>query len=68
MDQNENKAFVHEVDGKLVLEDPAALGMIKDVNKSNCQLVYDANVERIEHFKQRVFEKGLETKDVVMLF
>lgn len=74
MSDNSPQAVVREVDGQLVLDDPAALGVIaaveahnRGVAKQNCRLVYDLNADRVEHFKRRIGELGKSPRDVVIV-
>lgn len=60
-------AVVREVDGQLVLDDPMAVAVFQAVDKINCRNTFDVNVERIEHFKHRVAERGLTASDVVIV-
>jgi hypothetical protein len=62
----EPRATVREVDGRLVLDDPDAVAMIRAVEKHNCRLTAEAVADRIRHFEARIAEKGLSTKDVVI--
>jgi hypothetical protein len=47
------EAFVREINGQLVLEDPDALAVFKAVNRRNCQNTFDLNLDRIAHFAVR---------------
>lgn len=51
------QAYVKVVDGKTVLIDPVAYAIMKAINKSNCESTYLNNLERIQHFKNRIEEK-----------
>ena len=53
-------------DGQLVLDDPAALAMVRAVEKHNCKATFDAHAERISHFVKRVAERGLTGREVVI--
>lgn len=59
--------FVEEVNGKLVLNDPVAVGVISAVGKSNCKITLEAQTERVSHFKNRVAERGLSPDQVVIV-
>lgn len=63
---DEPKAFVREVDGQLVLEDPDAVAMIRVVEKHNCVEMAKAQADRVRHFVGRVQDKGLRPEDVVI--
>lgn len=65
--QNGPRATVREVDGKLVLDDPDAVAVLRAVEKHNCRLVAESAADRIRHFEARIAEKGLSTKDVVIV-
>ena len=41
-------ATIHEVDGKLVLNDPTAAAVIRAVNKKNCRITFDEQADRVE--------------------
>jgi hypothetical protein len=47
-------ARVFEIDGKLVLDDPEALAMIRGVAKHNCRLTFEGQNERVIYFKRRM--------------
>jgi hypothetical protein len=66
MDEKEPKAFVREVDGQLVLEDPVALAMVRAVEKHNCLVAAKAQADRVRHFSSRVQERSLRPEDVVI--
>lgn len=59
-------ARVTEIDGQLVLIDPHAVALFDAVNKHNCKILFDLNAERMEYFKNRITEKKLTPKDVVI--
>lgn len=61
------QAVVREIDGQLVLDDPAALGLITGVAKHNCHATFDIHAERVTHFKVRVAERGLDPSTVVIV-
>ena len=74
MGMEEPQAVVRIVDGKIVLDDPAAEGMIaavrhhnRGIAKQNCKLTFDLNVDRVEHFKNRIAERGFTPDDVVIV-
>jgi hypothetical protein len=67
-------AMVREIDGQLVLEDPEAMGMIaavdahnRDVAKRACRALFEANLDRVEHFVRRIAERGHDPADVVIV-
>lgn len=59
-------ACIRAINGQLVLDGPAALGVFRDVAKHNCGGLFDANAERIQHFARRVQERGLTAQEVVI--
>ena len=70
----ETDAKVCEIDGKLVLIDPTAEGMITAVRhhnygimKNNCRLTYEAQKDRVQHFVTRIQQLRLDPKDVVIV-
>jgi len=66
-DEAVTEAKVYEVDGQLVLDDPAALGMIRAVGKHNCTKTLELNAERISHFRQRIEERGDSPNDMMIV-
>ena len=64
--QKDHQAYVTIVDGKTVLIDPAGYALMQAVNKSNCESTYLAQIERVQHFKNRIAEKKLDPKTVVI--
>lgn len=60
-------AVVREENGQIILDDPAALAVIKAVNKSNCQNLFNLNAERVAYFKQRLSELGRSAADTVIV-
>ena len=67
MKKSKNQAVVHEINGQIVLEDPVAVAVIHAVKKNNCKSTFDLNVDRVQHFKNRIVEKQLNSKDVVIV-
>lgn len=61
------QAVVREIDGQLVLDDPIGLAVARAVEKHHCRATFDANTDRIEHFKDRVAIKGLCPDQVVIV-
>jgi hypothetical protein len=59
-------ATVRMVDGRLVLDDPMALAMIKAVEKHNCRNTLSLNLDRVTHFVRRIAERGMAVEDVVI--
>lgn len=60
-------ARIKEINGQLVLIDPHAVAVIEAVSKYNCKELFSLNIERIEHFKNRITEKKLTPKEVVIV-
>ena len=67
-DDQEPRATVREIDGELVLDDPDAVAMIRAVGKHNCKNTLLLNQKRVEHFVQRIPERGLTGMDAVIVF
>jgi hypothetical protein len=66
-DAERPQAVVREVDGQLVLDDPEALAVIRAVSKHNCINTFNLNVDRVEHFKNRLAQRGLTPNDAVIV-
>lgn len=60
------EAYVTVINGKTVLVDPVGYAFMQAVNKSNCKETFDMNADRIQHFKNRIAEKQLDPKTVVI--
>lgn len=67
-------AVVREVNGQLVLDDPAALGAIAAIEahnrgegRRNCWAMFDVNAERIAHFARRIEDRGLSVDEVAIV-
>lgn len=58
--------YVKEVDGQLVLIDPAAAALVDVVNRHNLGNTYSLNRDRIEHFVRRVAALGKTAADTVI--
>lgn len=61
------RATVREIDGRLVLDDPDALAMIRAVAKNNCKGTLAGHAERIAHFKERAVIRGVDNFVIVLL-
>jgi len=61
------QAYVTIIDGKTVLIDPMGYALIQAVNKINCENTYISQIDRIEHLKNRITEKELDPKTVVIV-
>ncbi len=60
------EAYVTVIDDKTVLIDPVGYAFMQAVNKSNCENTYLAQIERVQHFKNRIAEKQLDPTTVVI--
>lgn len=60
-------AVVREIGGQLVLDDPVAVAMINAVEKHNCCNTLELNIDRVEHFKQRLTERGMTPDQAVIV-
>lgn len=59
MNTGEPKAVVRMVHGELVLEDPDTVEFFRSVAKLNCRNTLDLNTDCVEHFKNRMSDRGL---------
>ena len=66
-DPDATGTVVCEVDGQLVLDDPVAVAVISAVGKHNCLNTLGLNVDRVEHFKRRLVERGMTADQVVIV-
>lgn len=60
------RAIVRFVDDQLVLDDPDALEFVRVVSKHNCELIFKAQKDRVDYFKQRIVDRE-DDPSVVML-
>ncbi|MFA6458978.1 MAG: hypothetical protein WCV79_01090 [Candidatus Paceibacterota bacterium] len=60
-------AIVRKVNGKLVLDDPEALAVARAIAKSNCRITLEQNADRVQHFKNRIRERGLSAEQVLIV-
>ncbi|HWU24295.1 MAG TPA: hypothetical protein VN086_00905 [Candidatus Paceibacterota bacterium] len=65
-DAENSQAVVREIDERLVLDDPAAAGMLMAVAKHNCQNTLTLQLDRVAHFKERAAIRGFTADDVVI--
>lgn len=63
----EGMAYVTEVDGQTVLVDPVAYSVMKAVEKHNCKNTLELNADRVDHFKNRIVEKGLNPEEMAIV-
>ncbi len=61
------QAYVTEINGETVLVDPVGYAVIQAVEKCNCKATFKMNLDRIKHFKDRIVEKGLDPKTIVIV-
>jgi hypothetical protein len=61
------RATVREVDGRLVLDDPDGLAVLRAVSKHNCAATLEAHAERVPHLVGRIASRGLAPSDVVIV-
>ena len=55
-------------EGKPVLiPGPTTLGFIKGVERHNCRLTFEAQKDRVEHFKRRITELGKSPNEFVIV-
>ena len=64
--KKDQQAYVTVIDGKIVLVDPVDYAVIQVINKSNCENTYLDQMDRIQHFKNRITEKKLDPETVVI--
>lgn len=64
---DEPRATVREIDGQLVLDYPDAIAVVRAVSKHNCRDTFGLNTDRVQHFKQRLAERGLTASDAVIV-
>ncbi len=66
-DPNACGAVVREIDGELVLDDPDVVAAIRAVEKHNCRTTLVLNADRVDHFKQRLLERGMTADQAVIV-
>ena len=64
---NDYEAYVTVINGETVLVDPAGYRMMQAVNKQNCIATFEMNADRIAHFKNRIGERQMDPKTVVIV-
>jgi hypothetical protein len=64
---SEPRAWVHEIDGQMVLVDPDAVEVMKAVGKHNCRNTYSINIEAVDRFRGRVIDQGRSPAEVVIV-
>lgn len=58
---------IREIDGQLVLDDPEAVAVINAVGKHNCKNTLEINADRVDHFRQRLAERGMTADQAVIV-
>lgn len=61
------QAYVTKIKGETVLVDPVGYALVQAVEKHNCKATFNMNLDRIQHFKNRIVEKGLNPKEIVIV-
>ena len=64
---DEYKAIVHEVDGTLILEDPAAVEVVQAVNKHNCLNTLTLHRDAVIRFLLRAQELELDPAETTVV-
>lgn len=67
VDDEQPTATVRMVDGQLVLDDPAAVAVIRAVAKHNCRQTMTVQADRVANFVRRMGERGDSPDDVVIV-
>ncbi len=60
-------ATIREVNGRLVLDDPDALAMVRALEKHNCRGTLSVNADRVAAFDARAKERGFSYRDAVIV-
>jgi hypothetical protein len=60
-------AVVRKVNGQTVLDDPELRGVTAGVGKAQCKGTFEANLDRVEHFKNRFKALGLTADEFVIV-
>lgn len=55
------------VNGQTVIIDPTAVALIQAVEKENCKNTLKLNADRVEHFKNRMIERGTTPDESVIV-
>ena len=63
---NEPRAFVTEIDGKMVLVDPDAVAVGRTIAKYNCRNTLESQADHVIRFKQRVAKLGRTASNTVI--
>ena len=64
---DEPRAVIREVDGHLVLDDPAALAVVRGVAKHNCRAILEMHADRVIHFRGRLEHHHATSGDQVIV-
>ena len=62
-----NMAYFAEENDEMILRDPAVAGLMRAVAENDCSLFFQANADRVEHFRRRLQERGLSPKEHCMV-
>ena len=57
----------YAADGSILLDDPVALAVARAVGKHNCRVTFEAQADRVAHFKQRIADRGEPQGDCVIV-
>ena len=60
-------ATVRMIEGRLVLDDPDALAVMKAVDQANCRGTLRENLDRVHYFVQRMRQRSLSPDEVVIV-
>ncbi len=64
---NVTAAVVRKDNGEIVLVDPEVIAVIGAVGKYNCKNTLEINSDRVDHFKQRLTERGMTADEAVIV-
>lgn len=53
--------------GEIILNDPMGLAVARAVEKHNCRLTFEANADRVSHFRNRCIERGDDPASVCIV-
>ncbi len=60
-------AILRNINGQIVLNDPQALVVINAVNKKNCEVTFKLQLDRINHFKNRMLATKAQPEEVIIV-
>ena len=61
------RAVVRKIGSQLVLDDPDAVAVIREVGRFNLKGVLELNADRVKHFKRRLAERGMTAGEAVIV-